>query len=65
MEKKEPKRIRKKKTGAFGPGWWCCQPGPMVLICPGCLTRDKMVPLLSRLGCPGWETRTKGVSKSG
>ena len=43
---------------SFGPGW-CYQQGPKALICLSCLTRT----LLSRLGGPGWESRTKGLSQ--
>ena len=34
-------------------------------FCPGCQTRDKRAPLLSRTGVPGWETGTTGVSQPG
>src|SRR6185503_12707405 len=44
---------------------WCYQPGQKVLFCPGCQTRDKRAPLLSRTGVPGWETGTTGVSQPG
>ena len=36
-----------------------------VAFCPGCQTRDKKTPLLSRLGVPGWETGTTEVSQPG
>ena len=48
----------------FCPGW-CYQPGQKVLFCPGCQTRDKRAPLLSRTGVPGWETGTTAVSQPG
>ena len=41
------------------------QPGQKVLFCPGCHTRDKRAPLLSRTGVPGWETGTTAVSQPG
>ena len=34
-------------------------------FCPGCQTRDKRAPLLSRTGVPGWETGTTAVSQPG
>ena len=34
-------------------------------FCPGCQTRDKRTPLLSRPGVLGWETGTTKVSQSG
>ena len=48
----------------FCPGW-CYQPGQKVLFCPGCQTRDKRAPLLSRTGVPGWETGTTAVFQPG
>ena len=53
-----PKETEKEtgKKGAFGPGLFY-EPGPKALICPG--------NLLSRLGGPGWETGTKGLSQPG
>ena len=48
----------------FCPGW-CYQPGQKVIFCPGCQTRDKRAPLLSRTGVPSWETGTTGVSQPG
>src|SRR6185437_9746980 len=48
----------------FCPGW-CYQPGQKVLYCPGCQTRDKRAPLLSRTGVSAWETGTTGVSQPG
>ena len=48
----------------FCPGW-CYQPGQKVLFCPGCQTRDKRAPLLSRTGVLGWETGTTAVSQPG
>ena len=44
---------------------WCYQPGQKGAFCPGCRTRDKRAPLLSRPGVPGWETGTKKVSQPG
>ena len=44
---------------------WCYQPGQKVAFCPGCQTRDKMTPLLSRPGVPGWEIGTTRVSQPG
>ena len=41
------------------------QPGQNGVFCPGCQTRDKRAPLLSRTGVPGWETGTTGVSQPG
>ena len=41
----------------FCPGW--CS------FCPGCQTRDKRTPFLSRPGVPGWETGTTRVSQPG
>ena len=37
----------------------------MSAFCPGCQTRDKRAPLLSRTGVSGWETGTTGVSQPG
>ena len=34
-------------------------------FCPGCQTRDKRTPLLSRPGIPGWETGITKVSQPG
>ena len=34
-------------------------------FCPGCHTRDKKAPLLSRTGVPGWETGITAVSQPG
>ena len=34
-------------------------------FCPGCHTRDKRAPLLSRTGVPGWEIGTTAVSQPG
>ena len=57
------KKIEKRKTGkkgTFCPGW-CYQAGQKVAFCPGCQTRDKRTPLLSRPGIPCWETETTKV----
>ena len=78
IEKKLRKRKHEKK-GPFVPvgntnrdkrvrqpcGRWQYQPGQKVLFCPGCQTRDKRTPLLSRTGVPGWETGTTAVSQPG
>src|SRR6185503_2627811 len=48
----------------FCPGW-CYQPGQKVLFCPGCQTRTKGHPLLSRTGVPGGEIRTTGGFPTG
>ena len=60
------KRVRQARGAGstFCPGW-CYQPGQKVLFCPGCQTRDKRAPLLSRTGVPGWETGTTAVSQPG
>ena len=49
-------------SAPFCPGW-CYQPGQKGAFCPGCQTRDKRAPLLSRPGVPGWETGTTEVSQ--
>ena len=60
------KRVRQPRGAGspFCPGW-CYQPGQKGAFCPGCQTRDKRAPLLSRTGVPGWETGTTGVSQPG
>ena len=53
IEKQLKKRNRKE----------CYQPGQKGAFCPGCQTRDKRAPLLSRPGVLCWETDTTEVSQ--
>ena len=52
------------KKWIFCPGW-CYQSRQKGAFCPGCQTRDKRAPLLSRTGVLGWETGTTAVFLSG
>ena len=49
-------------TGTKG---WASHVGAGCTFCPGCQTRDKRAPLLSRTGVPGWETGTTGGFPTG